>query len=136
MTLQCTRLADYVTLNFNNNMSTASVFLDIKKAFNTTWHSDLLNKMSELEFSTSLTGRKFKVMVEGKFLTPRNIAAGVPQGSVLAPVLCSLYTNDAPMASGTHLALFTNDTCIFTTETLTSCSLQTAMQTRCSEFML
>jgi hypothetical protein len=36
MTLQCMRLMDHVTLNFNNNMSTAAVFLDIEKTFDTT----------------------------------------------------------------------------------------------------
>jgi hypothetical protein len=35
MTLQCMRLVDHVTLNFNNNMSTAGVFLDIEEAFDT-----------------------------------------------------------------------------------------------------
>jgi hypothetical protein len=34
-TLQCMRLTDHVTLNFNNKMSTAAVFLDIEKAFDT-----------------------------------------------------------------------------------------------------
>jgi hypothetical protein len=38
MTLQCMRLTDHVTLNFNNKISTAAVFLDIEKAFDTTWH--------------------------------------------------------------------------------------------------
>jgi hypothetical protein len=84
------RLADHVTLNFNNNMSTAAVFLDIEKTFDTTWHSNLLYKLSQPEFSTSLikliassflTDRKFKVLVEGKFPMPRKIVAGVPQGS-------------------------------------------------------
>jgi hypothetical protein len=41
-TLQCMRLTDHVTLHFNNNMSTAAVFLDIEKAFDTTWHPGLL----------------------------------------------------------------------------------------------
>jgi hypothetical protein len=44
-TLQCTRLTDHVTLNFNNNMPTAAIFLDIKKAFDTTWHVGLLYKL-------------------------------------------------------------------------------------------
>ncbi|PNF38110.1 hypothetical protein B7P43_G15356, partial [Cryptotermes secundus] len=73
-TLQCKRLADHMTLNFNNKMSTAAVFLDIKKAFNTTWHSYLLYKLTKLEFSNSLTKligsflskRKFMVLVEGQ----------------------------------------------------------------------
>jgi chemotaxis methyl-accepting protein methylase len=50
--LQCMKLTDHVTLNFNNNMSTPAVFLDIEKAFDKTWHSGLLYKLSELEFST------------------------------------------------------------------------------------
>jgi hypothetical protein len=53
-TLQCMRLTDYVTLNLNNNMSTAAVFLDIERAFDNTWHSDLLYKLSKLEFSIIL----------------------------------------------------------------------------------
>jgi hypothetical protein len=48
-TLQCMRLADHVTLNFNN-MSTAVVFLDIEKAFDTTWQPGLLYKLSKLQF--------------------------------------------------------------------------------------
>jgi hypothetical protein len=91
-------LADHVTLNFYNNMSTAAVFLGIEKAFDTTWHSGLLYKLSELEFSTSLikliasflTDRKFKVLVENEFSTPKEMAAGVPQASILAPILYSL----------------------------------------------
>jgi hypothetical protein len=53
-TLHCMRLADHVTLNFNNKMSTAAVFLDIEKAFDTTWHHGLLYKLSILELSTSV----------------------------------------------------------------------------------
>jgi hypothetical protein len=52
MTVQGMRLMDCITLNFNNNISTAAVFLDIEKAFNRTWHTGLLYKSSELEFST------------------------------------------------------------------------------------
>jgi hypothetical protein len=70
------RLADHVTLNVNNNMSIATVFLDIVKAFDPTWHSGLVYKLSE--FSTSLikliaflTARKFEILVEGELSTPR-----------------------------------------------------------------
>jgi hypothetical protein len=72
------RLTDHVTLNFNNNMSTAAVFLGIEKAFDTTWHPGLLYKLSELKFSASLikliasflSNRKFKVSVEGELSLP------------------------------------------------------------------
>jgi hypothetical protein len=89
-TLQCMRLADHVTLHFNNNMSTAAVFLDIKKAFDTTWQPGLLYKLSKLQFPIRLikligsffSQRKFKVLVQGEMSTPRYMQAGVPQGSV------------------------------------------------------
>ncbi|PNF41415.1 hypothetical protein B7P43_G14387 [Cryptotermes secundus] len=123
-TLQCMRLADHVTLNFNNKMSTAAVFLDIEKAFDTTWHSGLLFKLSKLEFPNSLTKligsflskRKFRVSVEGEMSTPREMQAGVPQGSVLSPTLFNLYINDAPHTQGVHLALFADDTCLYATD--------------------
>ena len=80
-TLQCMRLTDHVTLNFNNNLSTAAVFLDIEKAFDTTWHPGLLYKLLKLNFSVStvklirsfLSNRKFKVSVEGEKSKPREI---------------------------------------------------------------
>jgi hypothetical protein len=72
------RLAEHVTLNFNKNMSTAAVFLDIQKTFDKTWHLGLLYKLSELKLSTSLIKlinpflyqRKFRVSVEGEMSTP------------------------------------------------------------------
>jgi hypothetical protein len=42
--------AGHMTLNFNNNMSTVAVFLDIENAFDTTWHTGLLYKLSKLAF--------------------------------------------------------------------------------------
>jgi hypothetical protein len=69
-------LVDHVTLNFNNDMSKAAVFLDTEKASDKTWHSGLLYKLSELAFSTSyikliaslLTKRKFNVFVMNSFI--------------------------------------------------------------------
>jgi hypothetical protein len=69
-----------VTLDFNNKMSTAALFLDIEKAFDTTWHSGLLYTymLSTLEFSASfikligsfLSQRKISVSVKGEISTP------------------------------------------------------------------
>jgi retron-type reverse transcriptase len=95
------RLADHVTLHFNNKMSTAAVFLDIEKAFDTKWHTGLMYKLGKMEFSVNLiklinsfiSQRKFRVSVEGELSTPRYMEAGVPQGSVLSPTLYNLYIN-------------------------------------------
>jgi hypothetical protein len=79
------------------------VFLDIKKAFDTTWHSALLYKLSKSEFSAKLiqligfiSERKFRVSGEGEMSTPREMEAGVPQGSVLSPTPFTMHINDAP----------------------------------------
>jgi hypothetical protein len=45
-TLQCVRVTDHVTINFNNNVCMAAVFLDIEKAFEAAWHLGLLQKLS------------------------------------------------------------------------------------------
>jgi hypothetical protein len=122
-TLQCMRQTDHVTLNFNN-MSMAAVFLDIKKAFDTTWHNGLLHKLSKMYFSASLiklvssflSNRKFSGSMEGEMSTPKIIKARVPQGSVLSPTLFKMYINDMPQAIGVHLALFADDTCLYAIE--------------------
>jgi hypothetical protein len=48
------RLMDHVTLNFNNNMSTAAVFLDIEKASEKIWHLGFPHKLSKSNISISL----------------------------------------------------------------------------------
>jgi hypothetical protein len=96
----------------------AAVFLDIEKAFNTTWYSGLLYKLSELGFLTShikliasfLTDRKFKVLVEDEFPMPWKQQQGCLK------VLSSPHICNTPVALGTHLTLFKKDTCIYETE--------------------
>jgi hypothetical protein len=84
-------LTDHLTLNFNNNMSMAAVFLGIENAFDTTWHLGLLYKLSNYLISSFLSQRKFRALVEGEMSTPRDIQAGVSQGSVLSPTLYIIY---------------------------------------------
>jgi hypothetical protein len=95
-------------------MSTATVFFDIEKTFDVTWQLGLIYKLSELKFSLSLiklissflSQRQVIVSAEGEMSTPRDIQAGVPQGSVLFHTLYNLYINDTPQTPGVHLGLF------------------------------
>jgi hypothetical protein len=116
------------------------------------WHPGLHCKLSELEFSANLikvivsflSNRKFKVSVEGRFSMPRETVAGVPQGSVLAPVLYSLYTNYAPMALRINLALFMDDTyicicvcvCVCETEKHELCVVSITTWPHCCEVLV
>jgi hypothetical protein len=60
--------------------------------------------------------RKFWVSVEGEMSTPRSMQAGEPQGSILSPTLYNLYINDTPQTPGMYLALFGDDTCLYSTD--------------------
>jgi hypothetical protein len=96
---QCMGYMDHVTLNLKNNISMAAVFLHIEYAIARTWHIGLLYKLSKLKFSTSLiklirsllSQRKLGVSVKGEKSTPRDIQAGMPQGSILSPTLWNIY---------------------------------------------
>jgi hypothetical protein len=104
-------------------MSTAAVFLDIEKAFDTTWYPGLLYKLHKLKFSTNLikllssflSARRFSVYVEGEMYTLRELQRGVPQGSVLSSTLYSMYINYTPQTPAVYLALFADDICVYAT---------------------
>jgi hypothetical protein len=127
------RLTDHITLNFNNKITTAAIFLDIGKAFHTLWHLGLLFKLSTIKFSTNLiklissflSQRKLRVSVESELSTPRDIKAGVPQDSILSPTLYNLYINDTPQTISVNLALFADDTSLYATTQGRLCSQKT-----------
>lgn len=120
--LQLLRLVDHITTEFNNKASTAAVFLDIEKAFDRTWYPGLICKLADAGIpaylltiiKSYLTDRTFRVQFNQGISTARNTEAGVPQGSVLAPVLYNIFTHDIPSEPGVHLALYADDTAVYT----------------------
>jgi hypothetical protein len=105
-------------------MSTAAVFLDIEKAFDSSWLTGLLYTLSKLDFpfrlikliSIFLSNRQFWVSLGGVMPTPKMIQAEVPQGSVLSSTLYNMYINDTSQTIGLNLALFADDTCLYATD--------------------
>jgi hypothetical protein len=88
----------------------STVFLDVAKAFDTVWHEGLFYKLEQLlpmEYSqilkSYLSERYIRVKQEDEYSGPIN--AGVPQGSVLGPVLYLIYTSDIPQPEGTTAAV-------------------------------
>lgn len=128
-TLQLTRVVQHLSDEANYGRHTVGVFLDIEKAFDRVWHPGLVYKLLETPapamlvriVASFLEGRKFVVSVEGKLSEPKNILAGVPQGSCLSPTLYSVFTNDIPTLDGhliegerdVTLALFADDSAYF-----------------------
>ena len=99
------------------------ILIDLQKAFDTNDHKILIEKMSCLGFHEStirwykyyLTNRCFIVNVGKDFSSPGKLSCGVPQGSILGPLLFLLYVNDMPQAVKSDLLLYVDDTCLMYT---------------------
>ena len=100
-------LEHYIRKGFNkiNPMNTYAVFLDISKAFDTTWIQGLLYKLSAKGITEKtlawlknfLTNRTFNVQIGQTVSEDRELKIGVPQGSPLSPLLFSVMLDDLPI---------------------------------------
>lgn len=103
-----------------HNQSTSAIFLDVSKAFDRVWHNGLIYKMAHLQFPGNLTklvqsfleNRTCIARVENSLSNPVTLEAGVPQGSVLSPILYNIYTCDPPRTRLTMLCLYADDIAI------------------------
>ena len=94
------------------------VVLDFAKAFDKISHARLLYKLEwygireqTLNWITDfMRNREQRVMVDGGASTPRNVTSGVPQGSVLEPILFQIYINDLSNKVQSTVRFFADDT--------------------------
>ena len=98
-----------------------SVFLDISKAFDKVWHEGIIFKLQQNGISHDLLNilsdflrnRKQRVMPNGQPSLWTNVNAGVPQGSILGPLLFLIYINDLPDGLSSNAKLFADDASLF-----------------------
>jgi len=121
-TLSLIEIVDEIYKNLDDNNYAMGLFLDLQKAFDTVNHSILLDKITFYGirgiahdwFTSYLTHRKQFVSVRGICSKSELIKHGVPQGSVLGPLLFLLYINDiANCVPDLKIKLFADDTNIF-----------------------
>jgi hypothetical protein len=134
---QVHRIVEHISAGFQRGAMTGALFFDIAKAFDKVWHNGLLYKLYQLKVPDRLvlilrdflSDRTFRYRIGDALSSPRPIRAGVPQGSVLSPLLFTLFTSDIPKSKKAQLALFADDTAMYYTgrsPTAVAQTLQTA----------
>ena len=104
-----------------NSLEVRSVFLDISYAFDKVWHDGLIHKLEQNGVSGNLLNltrsylhnRKQRVVINGSCSDYFSIESGVPQGSVLGPLLFLIYINDLEANIKSRIKFFADDTMLF-----------------------
>lgn len=120
---QVHRLVDEVQKNMENRKFSSVAFLDITQAFDKVWHTGLLYKLKKSLpinyysiIKSYIQDRLFQVKFNDVITGLHKLQSGVPQGSILGPLLYLLFTRDLPVTPEAFVATFADDTAILTSD--------------------
>ena len=111
-------LTDQIRVEISKGNYVGMVLLDLQKAFDTVDHEILCNKLETMGidftdwFKSYLGGRKQIVIANGVSSEPQTVKCGVPQGSILGPLLFLCYVNDMPISLKCNLLLYADDSAL------------------------
>ena len=107
--------------SINRKNQTDVIFLDFSKAFDKVSHTKLLHKIqyygingkTKAWISAFLGSRSQQVVVSGQSSRSADVLSGVPQGTVLGPILFVLYINDINEGLNSQMRLFADDSIVY-----------------------
>lgn len=115
-------LVTKIKTNIDDKKIALGVFIDLKKAFDTVSHTLLLQKLNNIGiidsahrmFESYLSNRTQIVKIDKAQSSPQTITFGVPQGSILGPLMFIIYINGINnLGLSGNLTLYADDTCLF-----------------------
>ena len=109
--------------NMRKNQQTDVIVMDFAKAFDKVAHNRLLKKLDVMGITgktnkwvkSFLENREQSVVCEGDMSSWGSVTSGVPQGSVIGPILFLVYINDLPIGLKSNVRLFADDTIVYLT---------------------
>ena len=118
---QLLTIAHEIYKSFDDGFEVRGVFLGISKAFDKVWHEGLIFKLKQNVISGNLLyplcdflrNRKQRVLLNGQVSDWSDVRAGVPQGSILGPLLFLIYINDLSEGLSSNAKLFADNTSLF-----------------------
>ena len=120
---QCHRITHTILTALHNSEYCTAAFLDVSQAFDKVWHPGLLYKIQQHLptffpiLKSYLSDRQSRTRVKDKVSALFPIKSGVPQESVLGPLLYILFTADLPQVPNVTVGTFADDTAILTSHT-------------------